>query len=70
MIKNRIEVLLGVKLDDETFMQVMEETKRDIVANRILFKQRTTFDNMIDRAIVVVKLFRRCNDGDATRKNK
>ena len=56
MIRQRLEIMTG-RLSDSLFKKIMTETTTDILYNRVAFKQRTSFDSMINRAVVVHDIF-------------
>ena len=56
MIRQRLELMVG-KLSDSLFNDVMKVTTDDIRVNQVMFKQRTSFDTMINRAVLVYELF-------------
>lgn len=69
MIRKRLELIVG-KLSDSLFTEVMQATTSDIIINQVMYKQRTSFDAMINRAVIACELFvkadrcPRCNTKD------
>jgi len=61
MIRQRVELIVG-EISDSLFIDVMKATKADIVFNQLGFRQRTSFDSMIDRAVIAYNVFVRCID--------
>ena len=62
MIRQRLEIMVGGHISDTLFDDVMKATKADIMFNQVDFSQRTSFDSMINRAVVAYKIFLRCID--------
>ena len=56
MIRQRLELILG-KLSDSLFTEVMQATTSDIMINQVMYKQRTSFDAMINRAVIACHVF-------------
>jgi rRNA maturation endonuclease Nob1 len=59
MIRQSLEALVG-RISDSLFNNVMEITTDDVRVNRILFRQRTSFDSVIGRAKVALDLCLSC----------
>jgi hypothetical protein len=51
MIRERLEQLTG-ELSDSLFQEIMAVTTDDVKWNGITFKQRTSFDDLIERACI------------------
>ena len=56
MIRQRLELMTG-RLSDSLFKAIMTATTTDILFNQVAYKQRTSFDSMINRAVVVHDVF-------------
>ncbi len=61
MIRQRLEALVG-RISDSLFCDVMEITTGDIRVNRISYKQRTSFESVIDIAKVAFNLCLSCEE--------
>lgn len=61
MIRQRLELMVGF-ISDSLFNEIMFATKMDVLVNRVAFKQRTSFDSLIARAVIAYKVLSKCFD--------
>jgi hypothetical protein len=56
MIRQRIELLAG-NISDTLYKNIMEATTADIKINRVFYRQKTSFDSMIERALIALDMY-------------